>query len=293
MEDFIKAALKAGKAAAALLKSGDEELFLPQNVGFGGDVSLVADLKSEAIFCESLGGFGNIHSEECGFIDNHKAFTIVLDPLDGSDNFLSKIPYFGASVALCDQNDETKVGIVMNFCDESVILRSENALLKGRLGGDLSDFCPFGFAPGFAPQGFNASESAESAPRFAAQKPSESAESAPLESPRFARFAAPNAPAPKCGIFEKSYANPSIAAALSQNGVKFRSLGALALSLSLAHEVAFVLFRGKARIYDVKAADFITRGLYRAQSGETMLLSRDEATKNRITNILQGVNLWG
>ncbi|WP_281950576.1 inositol monophosphatase family protein [Nitrosophilus kaiyonis] len=57
----------------------------------------------------------------------------------------------------------------------------------------------------------------------------------------------------RIGLFEKAYANPKIVKALKDNYIKFRSPGAVALSLSYAHNVRFVLFAGKIREYDIAA----------------------------------------
>ena len=58
----------------------------------------------------------------------------------------------------------------------------------------------------------------------------------------------------KIGIFEKAYAYPSIVNKLNSIGMKFRTPGAIALSLAYAHRVNFVIFKGNLRIYDFAAA---------------------------------------
>ena len=54
------------------------------------------------------------------------------------------------------------------------------------------------------------------------------------------------------GIAEKAYDNLKKSALLKENGLKFRSPGAMALSLAYAHYVNYVLFFGTIRVYDVK-----------------------------------------
>ena len=66
-------------------------------IGFGGDNSLKMDLIAENIFIKYLEDFGNIYSEECGLRNTNKECTIIIDPLDGSNNFYSNLPYFGTS----------------------------------------------------------------------------------------------------------------------------------------------------------------------------------------------------
>ena len=100
MRDFIQATLNAGLQIALALNARTPNLYEKHARGAGGDISIGADLLSEEIFITQLSAFGNIDSEEAGFVDNKQAHTIVIDPLDGSDNFVSGIPYYGASVAL-------------------------------------------------------------------------------------------------------------------------------------------------------------------------------------------------
>ena len=101
-KSFIKAVILANKEICTYI---DEKITLNDyeytNInGFGGDNSLKIDLIFEEIFIKHLLEFGNIYSEECGFIDNSKKTTIIIDPLDGSNNFYSNLPYYGTSVAL-------------------------------------------------------------------------------------------------------------------------------------------------------------------------------------------------
>ncbi len=56
------------------------------------------------------------------------------------------------------------------------------------------------------------------------------------------------------GIFEKAYANPKLTSAFFQKNIKFRSPGAIALSLVYSRGCAFVLFVGKLRVFDIIAA---------------------------------------
>ncbi|RAX53879.1 hypothetical protein CCY99_05725 [Helicobacter sp. 16-1353] len=237
MDNFINATLKAGNKIAKILQNKDAFLYQQHNRGVGGDISIGADLVSEKIFCEYLGEFGNIDSEESGFIDNKKDDVIIIDPLDGSDNFLSNIPYYGASVALCDKDLNTKIGIIMNFCDCSVIISNGKENFRGNLNNNFIDFRIIN-----------------------------------------------NINYSKCGIFEKAYSNPQICNIFRDNNIKFRSLGALALSLGLANDVNFVLFVGNIRKYDIKAGFLIAKNLYKMENKNFVLISKD---KELFDNILK------
>lgn len=239
MRDFISATLSAGREIASILKSGDSALYAKLSRGAGGDISIGADLKAEEILISALESFGCIDSEERGFIDNHKPHIIVIDPLDGSDNLLSHIPYYGASVALCDEDYRTKAAVIMNYCDNSAIVGFGDEILRGNLCGDLGDFKP-------------------------------------LTMPQSA----------KCGIFERAYSNPKMCAILHKHSIKFRSLGALALSLGLANEVKFILFSGNKRKYDIQAGLFLARNLHQITHKNFILISRDKALFDKIAGIL-------
>lgn len=96
--------------------------------GAGGDISKEIDLVAENIFISYLSSFGDIISEESGFTaSNEKKMildaTIIIDPLDGSDNFLSNLPYYGTSVSL-KINNITTLAIVYNLIDNSYIFRT-------------------------------------------------------------------------------------------------------------------------------------------------------------------------
>lgn len=238
LDNFINATLKAGYKIAQTLQNKYDFLYQKHNIGAGGDVSIGADLYSEKIFCEYLAPFGNIDSEECGFIDNNKDNIIIIDPLDGSDNFLSNIPYYGASVALCNKDLDTKIGIVMNFCDYSVVVGDGINNLRGHLCNHFSDF-----------------------------KNISSVTS-------------------KCGIFEKAYSNPQICKIFKDNEIKFRSLGALALSLGLSNDVNFVLFSGDIRKYDVKAGFLIAKNAYKYEDKNFVLISKDKMLFDNISKLL-------
>ena len=86
-------------------------------------MSREVDIMAEKIFIKYLGSFGKIHSEESGEI-GEGAYRIILDPIDGSDNFLSQIPYFGASIAL-EVEGEVLVGIISNFANGDIFVKTK------------------------------------------------------------------------------------------------------------------------------------------------------------------------
>lgn len=75
----------------------------------------------------------SILSEESGFEDNKSDYKWVIDPLDGTHNFLHKIPVFGTSIAL-EYKNEVVLG-VMHFpvlCMTAVAEKGKGAFLNGK-----------------------------------------------------------------------------------------------------------------------------------------------------------------
>ena len=76
-----------------------------------------------------------------------------------------------------------------------------------------------------------------------------------------------------------------ICKALNENNIKFRSLGALALSLGLSEKVNFVLFDGKKRHYDYEAGFLIAKNLHKIEKQNLVLISKDKQIFDTIAKI--------
>jgi len=119
----VRAALKANKELYQTIQSGFNETLCEKfDVGAGGDVSSGIDILAEELFVQYLSPFGTIYSEESGIIGEGE-HRIILDPLDGSDNFLSRIPYYGSSVAL-EIRGEVVAGIICNLVNGEVFVKT-------------------------------------------------------------------------------------------------------------------------------------------------------------------------
>ncbi len=94
-------------------------------------MSREVDIMAEKIFIRHLHSFGKIYSEESGEV-GEGTYRIVLDPIDGSDNFLSQIPYFGASVAL-ELEDETLAGVISNFANGDIFVKTKEYFRVAKL----------------------------------------------------------------------------------------------------------------------------------------------------------------
>jgi len=234
-QDFIDASFEACKNITSIFTQSDTSvLFQEHSEGYGGDISIGADLIAEDILYKHLSSFGKILSEESGFLGDGDN-TIIIDPLDGSDNFKSQFPYYGTSIALV--NDTTTLcAIVCNFVNGDFFVRSDDKLTCKNI--------------------FN------------------------LTNKTFT-------PTPSnIGLFEKAYYNPEIAVILKENNLKFRSPGAVALSLAYAHYVKYVLFLGTMRDYDIVAGMHICKNLYTYKDDTCIIISKDQTTFEKLYKLI-------
>jgi len=98
-----------------------------------------------------------------------------------------------------------------------------------------------------------------------------------------------SAPSPEIGLFEKAYANPALVASLDQAHLKFRSPGAIALSLAYARTVNYVLFVGTFRIYDFAAGLALCEGLEVIVEEDYVIVSKDKSVAETIEKIIKNL----
>lgn len=133
--DFFEAVKAANREIAALIRKGMAyELYHKGEVGAGGDMSAGIDLEAEAIFLKYLTPFGQVHSEECGLVGEGDDL-IIIDPIDGSDNLLSHMPYFGTSVARRSGGVVTD-GIIVNLANDDLFVKNSEGFFRGKLHED-------------------------------------------------------------------------------------------------------------------------------------------------------------
>ena len=102
------------KAAKILIRDFGEIENLQVSVKGPGDFVTASDKKVEKILVEELQKARptySILSEEVGEINNDEFFKWIIDPIDGTSNFLHGIPHFAISIGL-EHNKEIICGII-------------------------------------------------------------------------------------------------------------------------------------------------------------------------------------
>ena len=102
------------KAAKTLIRDFGEIENLQVSLKGPGDFVSASDKKVEKILIDELQKARpnySILSEEIGLIKNDEEFKWIIDPIDGTANFLHGIPHFGISIGL-EQNKEIICGII-------------------------------------------------------------------------------------------------------------------------------------------------------------------------------------
>ena len=113
MNVMVKACRKAAKT---LIRDFGEIEKLQVSVKGPGDFVTTSDKNVEKILIEELQKARpdySILSEEIGQIKNKEEFRWIIDPIDGTSNFLHGIPHFGISIGL-EHNNEIICGITFD-----------------------------------------------------------------------------------------------------------------------------------------------------------------------------------
>lgn len=234
---FIDSAIKANQKIHKMVQTRDESFFEHHCTGAGGDRSLGIDLAAEEIFFSELKQYGFFYSEESGLVGEGEK-KMVLDPIDGSANFASMMPYYGTSIALFDKEGKPEAAVICNLANQDVFIKKDGYVKIGKLYG--SDF------------------------RYLCQNKNS-----------------------EVGIIERAYLYPKISYEMANACIKFRSPGAMALSLAYCFEVNFLLFFGKPREFDVAAGLYIVEELYHEVTDSYILVSKDKQMFDKLHAIVK------
>ncbi len=117
---MIKAAHKAGRA---LKRDFGEVEHLQVSLKGPANFVCAADRRAEEILCQELAqarpGYGFVGEEGGRREGTDKTHTFIVDPLDGTSNFLHGIPHFAISIAL-DREGTIVAGVVYNPANDEL-----------------------------------------------------------------------------------------------------------------------------------------------------------------------------
>jgi len=241
MTYFLASCIKANEVIYQALSIPFPDSYLELGeIGAGGDRTSGLDKFAESVFVKHLSEYGQIESEESGSIGEYRVTKIIIDPIDGSSNALSYIPYFGTSVARVIDG-VVDVAIVCNLANGEIFFKDKDGeIMEGKVFRDRIDPVIYGNDP-------------------------------------------------QIGIFEQAYNHPELSKALMDNNLKFRSMGAVALSLAYAHRVEYMLFMGGQREYDVIAGLALCDGLEKIVTDDYVIVSRSKEIVETIEGLIKSI----
>jgi myo-inositol-1(or 4)-monophosphatase len=115
LDKFEKVAIEAAKAGGKILSANFASQSHVEAKG-KHDVVTATDRASEQEIINCISSHFPKHTivaEESGTHDNQSEYVWIIDPLDGTSNFVTGNPYFSVSIALAYKN-EVNVGVVFN-----------------------------------------------------------------------------------------------------------------------------------------------------------------------------------
>ncbi len=137
----VKAATSAGQALLGNFRRQHASVYGAEILSVGSrtlskEITSSNDHEADKLIIEVLQKecpSHNLLTEETGLIDNGSPYTWIIDPLDGSSNFLNHNPFFAVSICLA-YNDEPITGVILSpFIEEMVVARKgQGCTLNGR-----------------------------------------------------------------------------------------------------------------------------------------------------------------
>jgi len=135
MDEELETIIRAAESGGRVLKKYFGQDLAIKEKSTVVDFQTKADTESEqAILQIILARFPNynVMAEESGFIDKKSIYTFYIDPLDGSNNFVSNLPLFTVSIALL--KEETTIFAVTHHPITNLnyyAIKGEGAFLNG------------------------------------------------------------------------------------------------------------------------------------------------------------------
>ena len=105
MNKYLSTAIKASRKAEKIILNYFDRKYDVQNKKDGSPVT-IADQKAEEMIIETISKVFPDHGfigEETG--EKKSEFQWIIDPIDGTKNFIRNLPYFGIEIALMKENE--------------------------------------------------------------------------------------------------------------------------------------------------------------------------------------------
>ncbi len=115
MKKELEVAIKAAKEAGEVLRerySRREKIVIKKDRSFLTETDKISESKILSIISESFPDHA-INAEESGVIKKESSYLWLVDPLDGTTNFATKIPFFSVSIALA-KDGKIQLGVVFD-----------------------------------------------------------------------------------------------------------------------------------------------------------------------------------
>ncbi len=135
MNDYLEFAKSIAKKAGKIVRDGYYSELIVETKGEQDFVTQI-DKRAEKFIREEVEKTFPTHGfigEESGVTKKNAEFVWVVDPLDGTTNFIHKIPFFGVSIAL-KRSGEVIVGVVYNPMTDEMFYaeKGKGAYLNGK-----------------------------------------------------------------------------------------------------------------------------------------------------------------
>ncbi|MFH1413407.1 MAG: inositol monophosphatase family protein [Candidatus Omnitrophota bacterium] len=134
--DYLDVAIRSVKEAGKIHKKYFQRDLKIRTKSSSFDLLTVADTESEKAIVKVINKYfpcHNILGEEYKYAKTKSDYTWIIDPLDGTNNFVSGLPIFCASVAL-KHNDQIIVGAIYDETRDELFYAQKNkgAFLNGK-----------------------------------------------------------------------------------------------------------------------------------------------------------------
>lgn len=136
--DQLYRIIEAAKAGGKISRDYFGSNLLIEEKGMASDIRTKADTESETAIINILKNYFptyGILSEESGYLDNNNddEQRFVIDPLDGSNNFVMGIPNFSVSIAVMTKDEIMAAVIYVPMVDQTfTAIKGEGAYANGK-----------------------------------------------------------------------------------------------------------------------------------------------------------------